>query len=78
MLSVQDHIFIIGAGAIGKALAVFLKLRGRKVTIIRGSVNDGTKITERIHVEMADGVLHESDIEIAAYINPKVGQISVE
>lgn len=30
-----NNIYIIGAGAIGKALAVLLKLQGKNVTIIR-------------------------------------------
>lgn len=62
---VQNRIYIIGLGAIGKALAVFLKLAKRDVTVIRGSVNDGTRKTERICVEMADGTVHQSDIDIA-------------
>lgn len=65
VISIKNHIFIVGSGAIGKTLAVFLKLTGRQVTIIRGSVDDGTTITEHIRIEMANGVLHESDIEIA-------------
>lgn len=64
MLSVKDNIFIIGSGAIGKALAVFLKLAGRNVMIIRGSVNDGTRATEQIRVEMGDGTIYESEIDI--------------
>ena len=64
MPSVRNNLFIIGSGAIGKALAVFLKLAGRDVMIIRGSVNDGTSKTEQISVEMADGTVHKSDIAI--------------
>jgi 2-dehydropantoate 2-reductase len=55
MPSGQDHIYIIGSGAIGKALSVFLRLAERKVTIIRGSVNYGIRKTERLQIEMADG-----------------------
>lgn len=65
MLSGKDNIFIIGSGAIGKALAVFLKLAGRNVRIIRGSVNDGTSTSEQIRVEMADGTLHQAEIIIS-------------
>ncbi|HWV75331.1 MAG TPA: 2-dehydropantoate 2-reductase [Pseudosphingobacterium sp.] len=65
MRSVQEHVFIIGSGAIGKTLAVFLKLAGRKVTIIRGSVKNGVTKTECIRVEMADGALYEAAVEIA-------------
>jgi len=64
MQSVQNHIYIIGSGAIGKALAVFLKLSGKDVTLIRGTINDGTTKIERIYVEMADGIIHQADIVV--------------
>lgn len=58
-------IYIIGAGAIGKALAVFLKNTGKEVILIRGSVDDGTGHTENIRVEVPSGAVHEAAIEIA-------------
>lgn len=58
-------IYIIGAGAIGKALAVLLKNAGKEVILIRGSVDNGTVHTENIRVEMSSGVVHEAEIEIA-------------
>lgn len=64
MRSVDETIFIIGSGAIGKALAVFLRLAGRNVMIIRGSVNDGSGTTEQIRVEMTDGRILQSGILI--------------
>lgn len=64
MHSVKNHIYIIGSGAIGKALAVFLKLSGRDVTLIRGSINDGSTKIERIYVEMADGTIHQADVTV--------------
>lgn len=60
-----EHIFIIGSGAIGKALAVFLKRAGKQVTLIRASVNDGEESTERIIVEMANLAPYEDDLNIA-------------
>lgn len=69
MQSEQDHIYIIGFGAICKALAVFLKLSGRQVTIIRGSVNDGTTATEHICVQMPDGTNHQADLDMATIKN---------
>src|SRR5690606_33943154 len=60
------HLFIVGSGAIGKALAVFLSQAGRKVTIIRGSVDDGSTITRRFAVEMESGSIQESDVEVAS------------
>ncbi|WP_353719066.1 2-dehydropantoate 2-reductase [Dyadobacter sp. 676] len=61
MLATDNPIYIIGSGAIGKALAVFLKLSGRNVTIVRGSVNDGSLKTENILVEMAGGAVFEAE-----------------
>lgn len=63
MFTGEPDIYIIGTGAIGKALAVFLKSAGRKVTLIRGSFDDGSIKTERIRVE--NGAGYEADIEIA-------------
>jgi 2-dehydropantoate 2-reductase len=65
MGSDRNSIFIVGSGAIGKALAVFLKLSGRNVSMIRGSVNDGSRKTESIQVETATGTIHKADIVIA-------------
>lgn len=48
-------IFIVGAGAIGKVLAVYLKLQGKDVHLIRGSVDDGSTYTETITVTLKDG-----------------------
>ncbi|WP_031529618.1 ketopantoate reductase family protein [Dyadobacter crusticola] len=61
----SDHIYIIGSGAIGRALAVFLRLSGRKATLIRGSVNDGSRKIEPIRVEMQDGTLREAEVTIS-------------
>lgn len=58
-------IFIIGAGAIGKALAVFLQSAGRKVVLLRGSVNNNNCYTEEISVEMPDGIIHTAKVMIA-------------
>lgn len=65
MYSNSDHIYIIGSGAIGKALAVFLRLSGRKATLIRGSVDDGSRKNKHIRVQMPDGTIHEAEITIS-------------
>ena len=36
----NNNIYIVGSGAIGKALAVFLKLEDKQVVLIRGSVDN--------------------------------------
>lgn len=61
----NQSIFIIGNGAIGKALAVFLKLQGKNVVILRGSVDDGSSVIERINVVLADQSTLEADMEIS-------------
>ncbi|WP_256013981.1 ketopantoate reductase family protein [Desertivirga xinjiangensis] len=61
----ENRIFIIGSGAIGKALAVFLKLAGREVVLVRGSVDKESSRTERIRVETANDIIHQAELEIA-------------
>lgn len=61
----RQSIFIIGNGAIGKALAVFLKLQDRDVTLLRGSIDDGSSHIEKISVQLADQTLLEAEIEIS-------------
>jgi 2-dehydropantoate 2-reductase len=57
-------IFIIGAGAIGKTLAVALKLNGKDVVLVRGSVDDGSRSVEKIEVVRNDGGKLEAEIEV--------------
>lgn len=64
-MKAEQTIYIIGAGAIGKALAVFLKMAGKQVIILRGSIDDGSIVTEHFCVETADGTVYQADIEIA-------------
>ncbi|RNL75292.1 ketopantoate reductase family protein [Sinomicrobium pectinilyticum] len=45
-------IYIIGAGAIGKTLAVCLALNGKDVQLIRGSVDDGNTYKEKLTVKL--------------------------
>ena len=60
----EQPIFIIGNGAIGKALAVFLKLQGKNVTLLRGRVDDGSSVIEKINVVLADQRILEAEIEV--------------
>jgi 2-dehydropantoate 2-reductase len=60
----KNNIYIIGAGAIGKALAVFLKLENRRVFLLRGSVDDKSKYLEKISVELGDETRLAADVEI--------------
>jgi 2-dehydropantoate 2-reductase len=47
-----QKIFIIGAGAIGKALAAALTHAGKEVVLLRGSVDDQPAAITGIHVEL--------------------------
>jgi len=64
----EKQIYIIGAGAIGKALAVFLHQNQKKVKLLRGSVDDGTHGFENISVTLDDKIL-EAEIEISSLSN---------
>ncbi|GAB3162866.1 ketopantoate reductase family protein [Telluribacter humicola] len=61
----NKHIYIVGAGAIGKALAVFLKLTDKEVTLIRGSVDNLPECTETIQVNLESGNRVEAEIKIS-------------
>ena len=50
-------IFIIGNGVIAKALAVALAINGKKVTILRGSVEEKSAYAENIQVETGGKIL---------------------
>lgn len=66
----MNNVYIIGAGAIGKALAVFLSLNNKKVTLLRGSVDDQKSYTEKIRVVTADNkTTLEANIEVSTLSN---------
>lgn len=65
----MQHIYIIGAGAIGKALAVFLTLAGKQVTLLRGSVDNGTTQAETLQVILEDGCTLEAAVEVSTLSN---------
>ncbi|MBD0256373.1 MAG: 2-dehydropantoate 2-reductase [Cytophagales bacterium] len=57
-------IYIIGAGAIGKALAVFLKLAHKNVILLRGSIDDEPGYNQKLQVELHDKTELEAEIEV--------------
>ncbi len=65
----MDNIYIIGAGAIGKVLAVFLKLSNKNVIIIRGSIDNKPSYIKKIQVEMYDKTILEAEIEVSTLSN---------
>ena len=60
----QKTIYIIGYGAVGKALAVSLTLSGSKVIILRGRPDDTPARVENVQVDMPGKPLLEAKIEI--------------
>ncbi|WP_316838551.1 ketopantoate reductase C-terminal domain-containing protein [Pedobacter gandavensis] len=62
------ELFIIGNGVIAKALAVALALNGRKVTILRGSIDGELRYTENIQVEIGAELL-QAEIAISSISN---------
>jgi len=64
----QGHIYIIGNGVIGKALAVALLLNGRKVTILRGSIDNQPANIENIQVEIENKII-EADVVVSSLSN---------
>lgn len=64
----NKHIYIIGKGVIAKALAVALIIRGKSVTILRGSVDELTAYSENIQVETSRNTL-EADVLVSSISN---------
>ena len=62
-------IYIIGAGAIGKALAVFLTQTGKEVVLLRGHIHDKPEHIESIEVELSDGEIVKKDILVSTLNN---------
>ncbi|RZS70880.1 2-dehydropantoate 2-reductase [Pseudobacter ginsenosidimutans] len=63
---IMNKIYIIGYGAIGKVLAVALKLNGHEVCIIRGSIADAPPQLQEITVESASGNWPSTEIHIGS------------
>lgn len=64
----HQDLYIIGNGVIAKALAVALNINGRKVIILRGSIDDQSVHTENIEVEI-DGNILNAEITISSISN---------
>lgn len=60
-----QRVYIIGAGAIGKTLAVCLQKAGKEVILIRGRAEAYGRSLQTIRVRFPDGRSLESDIETA-------------
>jgi 2-dehydropantoate 2-reductase len=58
-------IYIVGAGAIGKVLAVCLTLANRAVTLLRGSVDDERPHAQTLQVVLTDGTQLQARVEVS-------------
>ena len=65
----MEPIYIIGAGAIGKVLAVCLSNDGRKVVLLRGSVDNGETHRENIRVTLHSQEIIEAEVMIDTLSN---------
>ena len=68
-MQTNNTIYIIGSGAIGKTLAVFLKHEGKDVVIIRGSIDDQSHRIEKIEVELNDKTFLDAEIDVSTASN---------
>lgn len=65
----MQPIYIIGTGAIGKALAVFLKLANKNVVLIRGSVDDQPSENQNLKIVLRDEMFLEASLEVCTLSN---------
>jgi len=65
----MEPVYIIGAGAIGKVLAVCLSISGKKVVLLRGSVDNGENHRENIRVKLSSQEIIEAEIAIDTLSN---------
>jgi 2-dehydropantoate 2-reductase len=65
----ENRIYIVGAGAIGKTLAVLFKLSGKNVTILRGSVDNKSSHQEKIQIVLQDRPELEAEVEVSSISN---------
>jgi len=70
----MEPVYIIGAGAVGKVLAVCLANNGKKAVLLRGSVDDGKTHRENIRVILPS----EKAIEAAVTIDTLSNYSSLE
>ena len=65
----MEPVYIIGAGAIGKVLAVCLSNEGKKVVLLRGSVDNGETNRENISVTLPSQEIIEAEVMIDTLSN---------
>nr|WKN39731.1 2-dehydropantoate 2-reductase [Tunicatimonas sp. TK19036] len=65
----KQTIYIVGAGAIGKVLAVLLALAHKEVIILRGRVDGQASRREKMRVELSDNTTLEAEVEVSTLSN---------
>ncbi|MFT3911633.1 MAG: ketopantoate reductase C-terminal domain-containing protein [Ferruginibacter sp.] len=65
MQNKTQTIFIIGAGAIGKVLAVFLKQQGKNIYLLHARTNNKPDTIEHIEVELKTGEIIKADVLVS-------------
>ena len=65
----MELVYIIGAGAIGKVLSVCLSNDGKKVVLLRGSVDNGESHKENIRVMLPSQEIIEAGVTIDTLSN---------
>ena len=58
-------IYIIGAGAVGKALAVCIQHQGKQVELVRGHVDEGVPEKQKITLQFKDGTEIQEDVQVS-------------
>lgn len=58
-------IYIIGAGAVGKALAVCLQHQGKHIELVRGHLEEGVPHKQKIVLQFKDGTQIQEDIQVS-------------
>jgi len=62
-----ERIYIIGAGAIGKALAVCLANEGKDVVLVRSSLDRQPDEVEAIRLNLPDGSMLYADLDVRTF-----------
>ena len=70
----KDKIYIVGAGAIGKALAVFLQYAKKDVTLIRGSVDNLPAEVNQITVTNHENKVFQQKISTTTFCSSSSGR----
>ncbi len=60
----NNQVYIIGAGAVGKTLAVLLQNDGKDVKLIRGRITEEARPSEQIRIQLLDGMCIEQRLPI--------------